>query len=74
MLGQTERSQSEREFLLPGGRMDPAMEKKQNKSPAMVNKTHLAEEPSGSDTGQIKVSLHFQKDESPTSMMFCPLP
>ena len=47
---------------------------KQNKTPDMVNKTHLAEELSGSDTGQIKVSLHFHKDESPTSMTFCPLP
>lgn len=76
MLGQTERSQNEREFLLPGSKMDPAMEKKkQKKTPDMVNKTHLAEEePSGSDTGQIKISLHFHKNESPTSMTFCPLP
>lgn len=41
----------------------------------MANKTHLAEEePSGSDNVQIKISLHFHKNESPTSMKFCPLP
>lgn len=41
IFGQTQISQSERAFLLHGGRMDPALGEK---NPDMVYKTHLTKE------------------------------
>ena len=57
MFGQTEKSQSERMFLLHRGRVGPALEWGGGK-PGMVHNTHSTNENlSGSDILQMKIAL-----------------